>query len=153
MFACDVCSSATVCQFCSSGYYKTAGTGNSSCEICPQGCSTCISAANCTSCNVGYYLDTVASTCNICVNNCIGCSSASVCLECEIGYRLGAAGTCVACITDIPYCQSCTYNYSASALWCLSCQLGKYIDVATGGCLMCPQNCTACINSTACVTC
>jgi hypothetical protein len=153
MFACIVCSSATACDFCAAGYYKTTGTGNSSCQICTLGCATCYSGTNCTSCNVGYYLNSGAATCVTCANNCITCTTATACLECEIGYRLGSSGACVACLTDISGCQSCVYNYTATAVWCLSCQLGRYLDTTTNTCLYCPKNCTTCLSSTYCLTC
>lgn len=141
---CAVCSSATSCLFCSAGYYKTGSSGVNSCEICPLGCATCLTGTNCTSCNIGFYLS--STSCNPCMNNCLGCSGSNTCLQCEIGYRLGATGSCVSCLSTINFCHSCIYNFTASAFWCLSCQMGTYLQSTNGSCVQCPQNCTNCIN-------
>ena len=151
---CKVCSDASTCQTCDSGYNEQSGSCVAA-PSCEANCLTCTSATTCTGCNVagGYFLSSgdclscaitnkkfipVAGTsCQSCSDsNCLVCPNGSPCMKCDTssGFYLNG-GSCQSCqITNKKFIP-------AAGTSCQSCSDSK--------CLVCPNGspCTKCDTS------
>ena len=125
---CDTCthtgSSAgtATCSACQAGYVKDANANV--CKKCGDGCSTC-SASNqqeCTACLEGKYLNG-----NTCSDTCAGST-----------YADPKTNKCIQCATDIPDCQTCSYDKALQKPVCSACGGSKpLLKTATDGTTTC----------------
>ena len=167
---CDVCSSATVCNTCSMGYFMN-GSSCSPCNFTNEtGCSACGSdGITCSACSSGFYLNGSSTpSCAACTSNCLSCNS-SGCSACNNGFYMTAANTCVkSCPTDNSVianstsmtCTPCSLITSLSTscvscstpTTCLSCTSGQVLYSDGSACTFC-NNTGESLNNNTPVTC
>lgn len=134
---CTVCTSASTCTSCLTGYILSAG----SCINCVLPvCKTCTASG---------------STCTSCVNNLV--MSGSTCVCPANTYLNPGTLTCITCTAFDANCLSCGYNptYSTSApnpIKCLTPAIGYFVQ-ANGTTAQCGANCDICSSASVCTTC
>lgn len=138
---------AYICEVCQPGYVLSSSSPT--CLNCPSDCLYCSTKSACQVCTQGYYL-TSSQKCKPCASSCTSCSgSNNNCTVCNSNaYML--QGECFPCFATIPFCVSCQIN--GTQLECLNCAVGMFVS-ASSTCESCPQGCSTCSNSTACLTC
>lgn len=136
--SCDVCSSASNCSVCATGYflynnqcYQPCPTGTyllptgGACGPCPTGCTACTSLTDCTTCGDYYTLVN-----GICIQpNCLNCDNCTnnYCFNCTAPF-LQLNGTClITCPTDYYFanetnCADCMQN-------CLLCPNASFCEI------------------------
>ncbi|KAL4463427.1 hypothetical protein ABPG72_003123, partial [Tetrahymena utriculariae] len=157
---CLNCSSESVCNKCSGGYYLIENS--TTCQVCNQ--------------NNGYFIQ--QDQCLPCGQNCQNCKSQSDCQICKQGfYLIGSSTICKQCDLNNGYfvirgqCLSCSLNCltCSSQNICQKCKSGYYMignsktcttcDFDTGyflqdeQCLNCGQNCLSCSSEKVCTKC
>jgi proprotein convertase subtilisin/kexin type 5 len=159
---------------CDTTYQKFLDVlGGGTCLACPAlvpYCASCLetnltaSMVGCAACQDGYYIDP-GLTCSLCPPTCLTCTSPTQCVDCISSYALlngscecdpsaqmyEAGGYCAPCEIFIDYCLQCS-GVGPSAVVCLSCVDGSYIDGTNTSCIACAPNCAVCDGS-GCLNC
>ena len=173
---CFIQGSSQNCAVCIGGYY----VNNGKCSLCPTGC-VCTSSNYCTSCSFGYLL--IGSVCMLCSNTTstsignfnytgeAGCNICNVvvntnnvtCTQCQDGY-FSVNGSCASCGTitkqlinkafyyGLANCAICSL-VSGNNATCTQCNSGYFLNVDTGICNSCSDNCVTCDNIITCSVC
>ncbi|KAL4477137.1 hypothetical protein ABPG72_008871 [Tetrahymena utriculariae] len=172
---CDVCTIASTCDLCKTGYQLNAQKNLCTFNTCPQGyskdpnsgfCTANCPGTNCLTCNnsqcltcfsnANYYIDqTNSQNCVVCsISNCQTCSGDGKCQICISGYSLSADKlSCILC--TVQNCIACQSNSSTVCSQCAT----NYIkssdsascDCNVTGCQKCQLNdgskCLICSNN------
>ena len=149
---------ADVCTHCPHGSY-TAGTGATSCTVCPVGKHLPIhtvgtSAASCVSCLPGSFnneLGLAADACFPCANGSVSEEVGSTsCTQCPQGTHLPTSATsCVSCLPG-----SFNNELGLAADLCAPCPSGSFSEgVGSTSCTQCPQGTHLPTSATSCVSC
>jgi hypothetical protein len=136
---CDICTDATTCTDCKTGYYlDEAGLipdVTITCTVCPVNCEACDDATTCTECATGYvngadtlcedcdpagYYEDDNGDCTECPDNCTACDDDTTCTECATGFANGEGTLCDECDTGFEDADE-----DATALECDACITGN----------------------------
>ena len=137
--ACDDSSGATLCTATISGHFVDPST-NTTVLPCNETCTECVGAANnCTACLNTYVMVTPG--------NC----------ECDNAngdfYNPNSLG-CSSCTDLVADCSTCVVNGANSSLTdCSVCIAPKYVNASSGQCVVCPTECSSCLNASHCTGC
>ena len=161
---CEECEVSNICETCEGGFYFHQK--DAKCILCSGGCSYC-NEGTCISCiSIGFYLNQ---------SSCISCDSgAGICtgsssISCVSGYEL-TDGVCKKCESNCLTCYEgkCTSCYEGYYLneTCVKCQHGCLDCIQNeclycssgffkynGNCILCPSECSTCLNETICTSC
>ncbi|ELP86252.1 serine-threonine protein kinase, putative [Entamoeba invadens IP1] len=139
---CSMCSTATNCLSCSTGYaLKDPTNSESPCvkiENCAEGFTY---GDHCERCNPSYYLSD--GKCAKCGTDCAECIDVDTCTTCINSKKL-AQGTCV---DSIPHCFR-----SDNVNGCTACDEGYYIGEGSI-CTQCGETCSTCMSKDYCFRC
>lgn len=149
-----MCSTATGCTECQSGFYLDEGQCKS-CNSALPGCKQCLNADVCTMCASEFLtIDAGRCICRDGVPNQIQNMNTGAC-ECRDGYYMTATG-CLTCEYMIPYCEQCsissqrtglelygeaTFLDSKMYLTCDECGFGRFLQPMSGDV---PIKCQSC---------
>lgn len=150
-----MCSSATSCTQCLSGYTLFTQNNQMICAPCTTSCRTCAQGqpGACLSCGTGFFLS--GNTCIQCLSNCNSCT-ATGCISCIDGFFLTSTQTCSQnCVLPCSTCSAITPTK------CTTCIAGYLLNdltnvctptpTCTGPCQVCPLGYT--LNFGKCIQC
>jgi proprotein convertase subtilisin/kexin type 5 len=170
LLGCQSCQTATVCLFCSLGYFLLT---DSSCS---------------TSCPPRFFPDSSSNVCQPCPFDCLTCNSTGACLSCDEtidhriftvstarcdpipGYYQGTVvarrlllqgGNVLKCPTNCLLCNSqavcshCNQNYYLMPdIFCYSSCAARFVaNGVSGRCVPCPYDCYTCSINGKCLSC